>query len=142
MNVRHHVAAPPARILIVDDERLNRQLLEVMLEPEGYLLLTAACGADALEMVAQHPPDLILLDVMMPGMDGYQVVAMLKGNLETRSIPIVMLTALDDRNSRTHGLRAGAEHVFTKPLDRVELCARVRELLRAKANADGSGLPA
>jgi DNA-binding response OmpR family regulator len=136
------VAPPsqPARILVVDDERHNRRLLEVMLEPEGYLLMTAACGEDALALVAQQPPDLILLDVMMPGMDGYKVAAKIKGNLATRSIRIIMLTALDDHNSRTHGLRAGAEAFLTKPVNRAELCARVRDLLRHEtrgATSDG-----
>jgi DNA-binding response OmpR family regulator len=131
------VAPPPqpARILIVDDERHNRRLLEVMLEPEGYLLMTAACGEDALAMVAQQPPDLILLDVMMPGMDGYKVAAKVKGNLATTNILIIMLTALDDHNSRTHGLRAGAEAFLTKPVNRAELCVRVRELLRLETRS-------
>ncbi len=69
----------PARVLIVDDERHNRQVLEVMLAPEGWLLQTAASGEETLAMVAQQPPDLILLDIMMPGMDGYQVAASIKG---------------------------------------------------------------
>jgi diguanylate cyclase len=134
MNARPaiNVAPPPqpARILIVDDERHNRRLLEVMLEPEGYLLTTAACGEDALALVAQQRPDLILLDVMMPGMDGYKVAGRIKGNVATRNTRIIMLTALDDHNSRTHGLRAGAEDFLTKPVNRAELCARVRNLLR------------
>ena len=81
-------------------------------------------------MIAQQPPDLILLDVMMPGMDGYQVVARIKSNPATKHIPVIMLSALDDRNSRTHGLSAGAEDFLTKPVNRVELCTRVRTLLR------------
>ena len=121
-----------ARILIVDDERPNRQLLEVMLKPEGFHLLTATNGEEALAAVAQHPPDLILLDVMMPGMNGYQVAAKIKANPDTRNIPVIMLTALDDRNSRMHGLNVGAEDFLTKPVDRVELCTRVRNLLHAK----------
>jgi CheY-like chemotaxis protein len=133
MSLRQGVDARPARILIVDDEPLNRQLLEVMLQPEGYVLVTAVCGEEALEMVAQQPPDLILLDVMMPGMDGYQVAATIKGNVATKDIPIIMLTALDDRNSRMHGMRAGAEGFLTKPMDRAELCERVRISLGADA---------
>jgi DNA-binding response OmpR family regulator len=127
------VADHPARILIVDDERHNRQLLEVMLAPEGFHLLTAASAAEALAMVAQQPPDLILLDIMMPGMDGYQVAGKIKDNLATKNIPIIMVTALDDRKARMLGLSAGAEDLLTKPVDRAELCMRVRNLLRLKA---------
>jgi CheY-like chemotaxis protein len=120
----------PSRILIVDDERQNRQLLEVLLEAEGYLLDTAASAEEALAAVARQRPDLILLDVMMPGMDGYQVVARLKANPDTVSIPVVMLTALDDRNSRSHGLMAGAAAFLTKPIDRHALREAVMSLLR------------
>src|ERR1700692_4069530 len=109
MNPSPDVADHPARILIVDDERHNRQLLEVMLAPDGFHLLTAASGEEALAMVAQQPPDLILLDIMMPGMDGYQVAAKIKGDLATRNIPVILVTALDDRNARMRGLSAGAE---------------------------------
>ena len=128
--------APPTaagnapRILIVDDERRNRQLLEVMLGGEGYDLATATGGAEALEMVAAQRPNLILLDVMMPGMNGYEVAASLKVDPATRHIPIIILTALDDRNSRIHGLGAGAEEFHTKPVNRHERCLRVRNLLR------------
>jgi DNA-binding response OmpR family regulator len=117
-------------VLIVDDERKNRQLLEVMLEPEGYVLASAESGEGALAAVAQDPPDLILLDIMMPGMNGYVVAARLKGDPTTSGIPIILLSALDDRNSRTHGLNAGADDFIAKPVDRVDLCARVRGLLR------------
>ncbi len=87
-------------------------------------------------MVAQQPPDLILLDVMMPGMDGYQVAATIKGDPATKNIPVIMVTALDDRNARMRGLSAGAEDFLTKPVDRAELCVRVRNLLRLKAYGD------
>jgi PAS domain S-box-containing protein len=126
----------PARILIVDDDLHNRHLLEVMLGPEGFLLLSAANGEDALAMVEKSPPDLILLDVMMPGMNGYQVAARLKGNPGTSGIPIIMVTALDDQDSRMLGLGAGAEEFLSKPVDRAELCVRVKNLLRLKAYAD------
>ena len=129
MNTNPGVTAPPARILIVDDDPHNRQLLEVMLAPEGYQIVTAATGEDALAIVAQQPPDLILLDVMMPGMDGYQVVARIKSNLATQHIRILMLSALNDRNSKMHGISTGAEDFLTKPVNRAELCARVRSLL-------------
>jgi PAS domain S-box-containing protein len=126
----------PARVLIVDDERHNRQLLEVMLLPEGFTLVSAGSGQEALAMVAEEQPDLILLDIMMPGMDGYQVAAALKANLTTTSIPIIMITALDDRDARMRGLNEGAEEFLTKPVDRAELCVRVRNLLRLKAYGD------
>jgi len=126
----------PSRVLIVDDERHNRDLLEVMLAPEGLLLQTAASGEEALAKVAQEPPDLILLDIMMPGMDGYKVATDIKGNVATKNIPVIVVTALDDREARLRGLRAGAEEFLTKPVDRVELCVRVRNLLRLKAYSD------
>jgi len=129
-------ASEPARILIVDDERHNRQLLEVMLSPEGFLLRTAATGEEALAMVAEEPPDLILLDIMMPGMDGYEVAEKIKGNLATKNIPVIMVTALNDRNARMLSLGAGAEEFLTKPVDRAELTVRVRNLTRLKAAGD------
>jgi signal transduction histidine kinase len=125
-------ADAPPRVLIVDDERRNVELLKVMLSPEGYVLLTATGGEEALGLLAEQKPDLILLDVMMPVMDGYQVAAKIKENPATRNIPIIMLTALDDRNSRMLGLNAGAEDFLTKPVDRAELCVRARNLLRLK----------
>jgi len=129
MSVRPDAVPQGARILIVDDERRNRQLLEVMLQPEGYRLASAASGEEALELVARQRPNLILLDVMMPGMDGYQIAAIIKGNPATSGIPVILLSSLDDSNSRAHGLRAGAEEFLTKPVNRAALCARVRALL-------------
>jgi len=130
------MADHPARILIVDDERVNRQLLEVLLGPEGFDLSSAASGEEALAMVARQPPDLILLDVMMPGMDGYQVASRIKGDFDTKNIPIIMVSALNDREARMLGLSAGAEDFLTKPVDRAELYMRVRNLLRLKAYGD------
>jgi PAS domain S-box-containing protein len=128
--------AESARILIVDDERQNRQLLEVMLAAEGFLIQTAGSGEEALSLAIARPPDLILLDIMMPHMDGYEVAARIKANTATRNIPIVMVTALADRDARIRGLSAGAEDFLTKPVDRAELCVRVRNLLRLKAYGD------
>jgi len=125
-----------SRILIVDDERHNRQVLEVMLTPEGFELRSAASGTQALSMVAEEPPDLVLLDIMMPGMDGYEVARTIKANHATRNIPIVMISALDDRHARMVALADGAEEFLTKPVDRAELCVRVRNLLRLKAYSD------
>jgi CheY-like chemotaxis protein len=129
----------PALILIVDDERQNRQLLEVMLAPEGFDLLTAGNGEEALAMVARHLPDLILLDVMMPGMDGYEVTARIRADPATTNIPVVIVTALEDRQARMLGLTAGAADFLTKPVDRAELSVRVRNLLRLKAYGDYYG---
>ena len=125
-----------ASILIVDDEILNRKLLETLLQPEGYLTLSAASGEEALAAIAQHAPDLILLDIMMPDMDGYQVAGILKANPATSNIPIIMVTAHIDRSARLAGLNAGAEEFLTKPVDRAELWLRVRNLLRLKAYGD------
>ena len=133
MNPSPDIADHQPRILIVDDKLPNRLVLEGMLRPEGFLLLSAASGQDALAIVTEHAPDLILLDVVMPGMDGYQVVGAIKGNPATKNIPIIIITALDDRNARMLGLSAGAEDFLAKPVDRAELCVRVRNLLRLKA---------
>jgi len=121
-----------ARILIVDDDRDNRELLEIILRREGFQTLTAAGGEEALVATAQGPwPDLILLDVMMPGMTGYEVAAKLKGDLATKDIPIIMVTALDDQRTRTLARTAGAADLLTKPVASAALCACVRKLLPA-----------
>ncbi len=130
------MTARAATILVVDDEAHNRRLLEALLLPEGYLTRTASSGAEALESVAAHPPDLILLDVMMPDMDGHEVARRLKADPATTAIPIIMVTALSDRAARLAGLGAGAEEFLTKPVDRAELWLRVRNLLRLKAFSD------
>ncbi len=123
-------------ILIVDDEALNRRLLAVLLQPEGYSTVSASSGEEALQAVTDHAPDLILLDIMMPGMDGYQVANILKANPATSNIPIIMVTAQMERSARLAGLDAGAEEFLTKPVDRTELWLRVRNLLRLKAFGD------
>ena len=133
---RPDASVKPAQVLIVDDDRHNRELLEVMLAGEGYVLLTAASGEDALAIVAEGSTDLILLDVMMPGMNGYQVTAEIKGNAASKNIPVILVTALDDRAARMLGLSLGAEDFLSKPVDRAELCVRVRNLLRLKAYGD------
>jgi diguanylate cyclase (GGDEF)-like protein/PAS domain S-box-containing protein len=124
------IAIAPATILIVDDEVKSRKLLGVLLKSEGYRTLTAADGAGALALIAEHRPDLILLDVLMPGMNGFEVARLLKANPATASIPIIMVTAQVDRSSRLAGLNAGAEEFLTKPFDKTELMLRVRNVLR------------
>ena len=129
-------SAAAQTILIVDDEAQNRKVLETLLWPEGYRILTAANGEDALKAIAAHSPDLILLDIMMPGMDGYELAAILKADSSTSNIPIIMVTALIDRDARLAALGAGVEEFLTKPVDRKELWLRVRNLLRLKTFGD------
>ena len=124
------------KILIVDDEVKNQRLLDLLLGAEGYVRQFAANGSQALASVTLDPPDLILLDIMMPDMDGYQVARQLKAEPTTSNIPIIMLTAQLDSASRIKGLDAGAEEFLTKPVDRAELSLRVRNLLRLKAYGD------
>ena len=123
-------------ILVVDDEPQNRRLLEALLLPEGYRTVCAGDGREALAIVADDAPDLILLDIMMPGMDGYEVARNLKANPATANIPIIMVTAQIDRDARLRGLDAGAEDFLLKPVDRAELWLRVRNHLRLKAYGD------
>ncbi|MFB3301707.1 EAL domain-containing protein [Pseudomonas sp. AMR01] len=130
------MASQPATLLIVDDEPQVRKLLETLLQHEGYLTLTAGSGEEALLLVAQQPPDLILLDIMMPGMDGYEVASQLKSDEATANIPIIMLSALSEASARVSGLETGAEEFLSKPVERVELWLRVRNLLRLKARGD------
>jgi two-component system, cell cycle response regulator len=115
-----------ARILVVDDIEANVRLLEAKLSAEYYEVLTACDGPTALALAASEKPDIILLDVMMPGMDGFQVCRRLKDDPETRHIPVVLVTALDGRGDRIQGLEAGADEFLTKPIDDVMLFARVR----------------
>jgi PAS domain S-box-containing protein len=134
--IKPHIPGQPARVLIVDDDEPSRQLLKTILEPEGYLVEYASSGEETLEAVKFQPPDLILLDAMMPGMDGFQVATRLKRNVATKSIPIIMITALDDRSAKALGVGVGVEDYLTKPVDRADVCARVRTMLRLKAYSD------
>ena len=130
------VASRGATILIVDDEPGNRKLLETLLQPEGYKTFTAANGEDALAAITLCAPDLILLDVMLPGMDGYQLASILKADQATANIPIIMLSSQDNDAARLAGLKAGAEEFLNKPVNRAELWLRVRNMLRLKALSD------
>lgn len=125
-----------ARILVVDDIEANVKLLEAKLAAEYYEVLTANDGPTALAVAAAESPDIILLDVMMPGMDGFAVCRRLKDDPTTRHIPVVLVTALDGRSDRIEGLEAGADEFLTKPIDDVMLFARVRSLTRLKQVMD------
>ena len=125
-----------ARILVVDDVEPNVRLLEAKLTLEYYEVLTAMDGASALEVAAAERPDIILLDVMMPEMDGFETCRRLKADPVTRHIPVVLVTALDGREDKIKGLEAGADDFVTKPIDDVILFARVKSLVRLKAVMD------
>src|SRR5690349_21372038 len=124
------------QVLIVDDGQADRALLEVLLDRRGYETRSVESGEAAMEAVAAHPPDLILLDMVLPGMNGLQVARNLKTEEKTRSIPIIMVTGYSDRESRLAALEAGAEDFLSKPIDSVELWVRVRNLLRLKEYGD------
>ncbi len=125
-----------ARILVVDDILPNVKLLEAKLKAEYYDVLTATNGLDALKIAEEEKPDIILLDIMMPGMDGFEVCEKLKANPKTVHIPVVMVTALTDATDRVHGLEAGADDFLSKPVNDVALMARVRSLIRLKMIID------
>jgi len=125
-----------ARILLVDDNRMNLALLEARMAREYYELITAMDGPKALALAASESPDLILLDVMMPGMDGFEVCRRLKADARTAHIPVVMVMALTEREHRVEGLRSGADDFLTKPVNEVALIARSRSLIRLKQMTD------
>ncbi|MBI4379670.1 MAG: response regulator [candidate division NC10 bacterium] len=130
------VPAKRPRLLIVDDHAQNVELLTALMEAEGYEVISAADGLEALAHVAAIPPDLILLDIMMPKLDGYAVCRQLKANPETRLVPVVLLTALDAEDARILGIEVGADDFLAKPFSQAELKARVRSLLKLKTFTD------
>src|SRR5437764_3391975 len=121
-----------ARVLVVDDVELNVKLLEAKLSSEYFEVSAADNGAAALELAESELPDIILLDVMMPRMDGFEVCRRLKANPHTTDIPVVMVTALSDVADRLRGLESGADEFLTKPVNDTALFARVRSLVRLK----------
>ena len=125
-----------ARVLIVDDNPANRKLLEVRLNNEYFEVLTASNGPDALLMCEKALCDIVLLDVMMPEMDGFEVCRRLKSHISTAHLPVIMVTALDQPADRVKGLEAGADDFLTKPIDETQLIARVRSLSRLKMAID------
>jgi DNA-binding response OmpR family regulator len=130
------VATERSKILIVDDEPLNVDYLEQELEDLGYDTISATNGQEALEKVAAEAPDLILLDVMMPVLDGFTVCRILKEHEETRLIPIIIMTALDAVADRIQGIKAGADDFLTKPVHEEELFARIATALKLKHTID------
>jgi two-component system, cell cycle sensor histidine kinase and response regulator CckA len=130
------VSTDQATILVVDDRAANRELLAAYLAPLACTVREAVDGESALALATAAPPDLILLDVMLPGLDGYAVTTRLKHDPRTATIPVVLITSLPDRAERLRGLEAGADEFLTKPIDRAELLARVRTLLHLKRLRD------
>ena len=127
---------PKGKILIVDDEPLNVKLMKANLLSGQYHTISAFSGEEALEKVESDSPDLILLDIMMPGMNGYEVTERLKNNPATRDIPIILITALDGSDNKIKGLESGADEFLNKPVNMAELLARVKSLLRLKQYQD------
>jgi two-component system, cell cycle response regulator len=121
-----------AKILVVDDEPLNRKLIQATLSRLPYTIISASNGLEALEMVRAQSPDLVLLDVMMPGLSGYEVTEQMKGDPVTREIPIILITAMDSVENKIRGIEAGADEFLNKPIHAAELHARVKSLLRLR----------
>lgn len=122
----------PPRVLVVDDHTPSRMAAVALLSVDGYQVDQANCGHSALSRVGQLQPDLILLDVMMPDLDGFEVCRRLKDNENTRLIPVVFVTALGEREARLRGIEAGGDDFLTKPFDQLELSARVKSLIHQK----------
>lgn len=124
------------RILVVDDEPKNLKLINVILKNNGYEYENAGNGREALDLMEHGEFDLVLLDVMMPGMNGYETCTAIKSQKRTMNVPVVLVTSLSDRESKIHGLEAGASDFISKPLDSTELMVRCRNLLKVKEYED------
>jgi PAS domain S-box-containing protein len=123
-------------ILVVDDLTQNNELLEAYLVPQGYEVIKAVSGEEAFKKLADNQIDLILLDVMMPGMDGFEVTRRIRQDPKTRLMPIILVTALKETEDRIKGIKAGCDDYISKPFDKMELLARVQSLLKVKAYND------
>ena len=126
-------AAAPARVLVVDDTPQNVKLLADILGARGFVAITASDGEEALAKLAAERPDIVLLDVMMPGLSGYDVCRRIRADPATALLPVVLVTSLDPHEERVKGIEAGADDFLQKPIHQAELLARVRSLLRIKA---------
>ena len=122
----------PAVILVVDDELMNREMLQICLTSEGYEVQQAQSGEKALEIIAVRPPDLVLTDVRMHGISGYQLCAQLKADAATRTIPVVIVTGLGSDEDKQQGIRAGADDFVEKPLNLPVMLNRIKSLVRIK----------
>jgi class 3 adenylate cyclase/CheY-like chemotaxis protein len=125
-----------ARILVVDDTPANLKLVCEVLSAKGYAVTSAASGEDALARIAEQAPDLIVLDIMMPGLSGYDVCRKIRANQDTALLPVVLCTSLDPHQERIHGIEAGADDFLSKPVNHHELLARIKSLLRIKSLQD------
>src|SRR5438477_6534406 len=126
----------PQKSLVVNDTPQNVKLLGDLLRSRGYEVTTAASGEQALESIAQQPPDLVLLDIMMPGISGYEVCRKIRENPATALLPVVLATSLDPNQERVKGIEAGADDFLSKPVNQAEMFARVKSLLRIKGLQD------
>jgi putative two-component system response regulator len=133
---RTDTARSPGKVLVVDDDAANVRLLTKLLTREGYIVVSAADGEEALAMVASAHPDLVLMDVLMPKLSGYEVCERIKHNPATRLTPVVLITALHEREHKIQGINAGADDFLTKPVDAHELKARAYSLVRLKRYTD------
>jgi len=122
----------PSDVLIVDDNAQNAELLQAYLDDQGYDIRIATDGVDAMEQVAARTPDIVLLDIMMPRMSGFEVCRRLKDDRQTRDIPIVMVTALNELGDVERGIDCGADDFLSKPVSKLELITRVKSLLRVR----------
>jgi two-component system sensor histidine kinase/response regulator len=133
------IEAGAGRVMVVDDDAATRELLRDLLESMGHQVVEAGNGAEAIRMAVEAPPDAVLLDVMMPGMDGFEVCRKLQQEPRTATVPILLVTALSARGERLHGIEAGANDFLSKPIDRQDVLLRVRNAVRLKQLHDRVG---